>query len=296
MDRKKVIVWGAGQYGKRAYASLVTDMNLKVIAYVDSNLTMTGKFIYGVPIVEPDQIRNLSYDQIFIAIADDKQIALIREKLFQLNVSEDKIVELLTDINYLEVLKDSRNQWLKNCALHLKETGIKGNVAECGVFRAEFAKYINKYFPDRKLYLFDTFEGFHESDLQQEYIKNIHFKSSMFDSDEIFKNTSIDFVLKKMTYPENVVIKKGYFPDSAKEVDDIFCFVNLDMDLYLPILNGLRFFWDKMQSGGYILVHDYFRDDLSGVKQAIEDFENEKGIVIPKTPIGDFCSILLIKY
>ena len=30
-------------------------------------------------------------------------------------------------------------------------------------------------------------------------------------------------------------------------------------------------------------------------KQAIEDFERERGLVIPKTPIGDFCSILLIK-
>lgn len=295
MDRKKAVIWGAGNYGKRAYTKLITDYNLNIIAYIDSNPAVTGGHLYGVPVVEPTHIEKLSFEKIFIALADYEQIMLIKGQLQELNVSEDKIVELVTDPNYFDVLEENRSRWLRNCALYLKESGIRGNVAECGVFRGEFAKYINKYFPDRILYLFDTFEGFHESDLQEEYIKNKQFKSSMFDSNEIFKNTSIDFVLKKMTYPDNVVIKKGCFPDSAQGIDDIFCFVNLDMDLYLPILNGLRFFWDKMQPGGYILVHDYFRNDLSGVKKAIEDFENERGIVIVKAPIGDFCSILLIK-
>ena len=296
MNRKKVVIWGAGTYGRRAYASLTIDLDMNVIAYVDSNLTVTGGFLYGVPIVEPERIKELLFEQIFIAVSACEQIMQIKEQLYEMNVSEDKIVELVMEPNYFEVLKENRSQWLKSCALYLNQNGIKGNVAECGVFRGEFAKYINKYFPNRKLYLFDTFEGFHKNDLQEEYGKNMQFESSMFASDDIFKNTSIKFVLKKMTYPDNVIVKKGYFPDSAEGVDDIFCFVNLDMDLYLPILNGLRFFWDKMQAGGFILVHDYFRDDLLGVKQAIEGFENERGIVIPKTPIGDFCSILLIKH
>lgn len=63
----------------------------------------------------------------------------------------------------------------------------------------------------------------------------------------------------------------------------------------MPILNGLRFFWDRMVSGGGIMIHDYFRQDLPGVKKAIEDFETEHKIKFVKAPIGDKCSIFIIK-
>ena len=44
--------------------------------------------------------------------------------------------------------------------------GLAGNVAELGVFQGDFAQQVNRVFPDRKLYLFDTFEGFDERDSQ----------------------------------------------------------------------------------------------------------------------------------
>ena len=102
-------------------------------------------------------------------------------------------------------------------------------------------------------------------------------------------------MLKKMLYPQKVHIKKGRFPESARNIKDRFCFVNLDMDLYLPMLEGLRYFWACLEKNGCILLHDYFRADLPGVKQAVIKFEEEIKINIPKIPIGDGCSIALIK-
>ena len=58
----------------------------------------------------------------------------------------------------------------------------------------------------------------------------------------MFGNTSIDLVMKKMVHPKNVEIHKGFFPETTGGVLDKFCFVNLDFDLYKPILEGLRFF------------------------------------------------------
>jgi O-methyltransferase len=49
-----------------------------------------------------------------------------------------------------------------------------------------------------------------------------------------------------------------YFPDSANAVNDEFGFVNLDMDLYQPMLAELKFFLHRMISGGGVLLHDYF--------------------------------------
>jgi O-methyltransferase len=60
---------------------------------------------------------------------------------------------------------------LELIAYEIYANNIEGNVAELGVFRGDFAKFINISFPDRKLYLFDTFEGFDEKDIEAEYIK-----------------------------------------------------------------------------------------------------------------------------
>lgn len=38
-----------------------------------------------------------------------------------------------------------------------------------------------------------------------------------------------------MPYPKNCIIRKDYFLDTAKEDNEKFCFVNIDMDLYAPV-------------------------------------------------------------
>ena len=45
---------------------------------------------------------------------------------------------------------------------------LDGSVAECGVYKGEFASVINRCFYDRKLYLFDIFEGFDLRDVETE--------------------------------------------------------------------------------------------------------------------------------
>ena len=53
----------------------------------------------------------------------------------------------------------------------ISQKNLQGAVAEVGVFRGEFAQYINAAFPDKKCYLFDTFEGFAQEEAQEEVKK-----------------------------------------------------------------------------------------------------------------------------
>lgn len=46
-------------------------------------------------------------------------------------------------------------------------------MAEAGVFRGEFANEINRYFPDRECYLFDTFDGFDTRDFKYETMNSM---------------------------------------------------------------------------------------------------------------------------
>lgn len=59
----------------------------------------------------------------------------------------------------------ARIRWLENFADIAKFRGYAGNCAEVGVFSGSFAKQINRCFPNKKLYLFDTFTGFDAEDI-----------------------------------------------------------------------------------------------------------------------------------
>jgi O-methyltransferase len=63
-------------------------------------------------------------------------------------------------------------------------------------------------FPDRKLYLFDTFEGFDERDVK------IELKNNYSAGNQDFSNTSVELVLNKMKHKDNCIIKKGFFPET----------------------------------------------------------------------------------
>lgn len=65
-----------------------------------------------------------------------------------------------------------RYRTFEMCAKELNKSAIIGAVAEFGVFKGDFATLINRSFPDRKLYLYDSFEGFKENELLSETSMN----------------------------------------------------------------------------------------------------------------------------
>lgn len=167
--------------------------------------------------------------------------------------------------------------------------GVKGAVAELGVFKGEFAKYINDVFADRTCYLFDTFEGFRESEAIVEKERGNCGDAFI----ERFKDTSEQNVLSIMPHPEKVICKKGLFPESLEGLEDSFAFVSLDVDFEQAIYDGLTYFYPRLNKGGYIFIHDYNSKSLRGVIAAVEKYERENGM-IAKMPIPDLCGTLVV--
>ena len=179
-----------------------------------------------------------------------------------------------------------RQSSIELCAEEINSKKIEGNVAELGVYQGDFASQINKLFSDRKLYLFDTFSGFDSKDVSYDKLK----KYSSDNQD--FSQTSIERVLEKMVRPNNCIIKQGYFPETASDVDDRFAFVSIDADLYKPIYSGLNFFYPKLVEGGYIFVHDFNNKRYVGAKEAVIIFckENKIGYF----PLSDSCGTAVL--
>ena len=195
-------------------------------------------------------------------------------------LGRDRLIDIYDYIDYVRISQ------LELIAYEIKSNNILGSVAEVGVYRGDFARYINLLFPDRKLYLFDTFEGFPEVDAKIDQMKGFS------NANQDWSETSLELVIKKMTYPENVIIKKGRFPDTAYDIDDRFAFVSLDVDLYLPTKQGLEFFYPRLSSGGVIMVHDFNNAGYKGVRHAVLEFckENKVGYV----PISDLAGSCII--
>jgi O-methyltransferase len=163
---------------------------------------------------------------------------------------------------------------LELIAREINEREIPGAVAEIGVFRGEFARLINIAFPDRPLYLFDTFDGFPEADMKAD-IQRDYTKVDR----QVFSDTSVQLVLSRMKFRDNCIVKRGVFPESAEAcTEERFAFVSIDADLYNPIYEGLNFFYPRLSVGGYIFVHDYNNSQYRGAKQAVRKFCTERGI------------------
>lgn len=273
--KKKLILFGAAALSLKTVYSLDED-RYEIIVFSDNDKRRQNTLWMGKPIIAPKEINSYEYDYIIIANRYGKEIR--KQLKEEYHIDDNKIIDFYEKLDkYLEL----RVAMLRQCADEIKSRDIEGNVAELGVYKGEFAQYINKYFPDKKLYLFDTFEGFEDKDITQDEKERFGITASE------FSDTNIELVLDKMKYKENCKIKQGYFPDSAKGVEDKFCFVSLDMDLYQPMLNGLMYFWERLEKGGYLFIHDFTSEKWHGTRKAVLEFCEMKGVgYVPVFDLG----------
>ena len=279
---KNVLIFSATAYGKRVWYSL-DDTVYRLNAFIDNNEEIQHHSVFGIPVIAPKEIKEYDYDFIIIAIAAyEKEI---KAQLLGIGVPEYKIITFLPDACGI-VWKENRHIMLRSCIDEIKNNEVSGNMAELGVYKGDFAQYLNRYLPNKKLYLFDTFEGFNGRDKSKN--DYIHPSSSN------FKDTTVDMVMAKMVKPENVIIKKGYFPDTAVGLEEKYCLVSLDADLYLSILNGLEYFYPRLERGGYIFIHDFDNIYWPGVKKAVTECCMRNSISY--VPILDRCgSVIMAK-
>ena len=161
---------------------------------------------------------------------------------------------------------------------------VPGAAAELGVYRGGFARWINRLLPERRLYLFDTFEGFDEAESAGygEGFVGAH------------RNTAAEAVLAGLPHPERARIRQGLFPRTAEGLEgERFALVSLDADLEQSTYSGLCWFLPRVQKGGYLLLHDYDNPKLPGVRRALERYEREHGRLCA-VPLCDVNGTLVI--
>jgi hypothetical protein len=142
----------------------------------------------------------------------------------------------------------------------LNKEAIPGDFAEWSVWRGNSAATLAEFAAksNRHLFLFDTFSGFDQRDLADPDQA----------TENVFADSSINYVPETVVHPENTIYLQGVFPDLLNDEvsQSSFALVHIDFDLYRPIKQHSNSS-TPLAKGGIMLVHDYD----SGT-QAVDEF------------------------
>lgn len=300
----KLLLFGTGS-GCLDLLSLIDKNETEIVAFADHDLTKHGTVMEGKPIIRPCDIVKFTFDFILITCAQSEGIINELESygverqhvlLFSRQFDRDTYNKINCDLKQLAQI--TGNQFEPYSLSHMGNLGrerlipvskpgadyirlsslelaayeislhqLEGSIAELGVYQGDFAKEMNALFPNRKLYLFDTFCGFDKNDVMMEMSNDFSYSDVSH-----FSSTSVNTVLSKMIRPEDCIIRKGYFPDTCEGIEDNFVFVSIDADLFNPILAGLEYFYPRLLKGGFIFVHDHNNSRYRGVQKAVNKF------------------------
>ncbi len=226
---------------------------------------------------------------------------------FQLNI--------LNVEDYSENSKSRLRFWFK----HIKDNALNndGDVFEFGVFKGSSliaaAIILKEMGSKKKVFGFDTFEGFpsysEKDDLENFYkykgkifeekfikkfekfkeLKKIITGLNNFDKISIassgnFSKTSHEEIQKKIKYLklDNIEIIKGSFSDTVKEFFKKNKYkissANLDCDLYEGYKICLPIIYNNLSKSGFIHLDEYYSFKYPGAKIACDEFFREKNI------------------
>ena len=277
---EKIIIFGAGQAGRMMANWLGADIEL--VAFADNSSEKQGGLIGDRPVLSAGRAVEEAPDRIIVAMLNEDSCHQVKDQLRSLGFRGE-----ISDSLAFKELYDLRLAFLRRLAEEMRKRKLKGDIAELGVYQGRFAAELNAAFPDRTLHLFDSFEGFDGRDRQAEAEKSG--RAKVFQD---FSSTSPDLVRERLPYPDRAVFYPGYFPETVPDEDLSFALVSLDVDLYQPTLEGLRYFYPRLVKGGSIIIDDYNSLQYPGVKEAVDVYCQAEGIMV--LPLMDLHGVAVI--
>lgn len=133
---------------------------------------------------------------------------------------------------------------------------LPGELAELGTYKGGSASVIAGCCPEKRLRLFDTWEGIPEDD----QLEGGHLRGEFAaDFDEV----------RRFLELYNVEYFRGSFPETAPDDDTRYAFVHLDADTYQSTRAGLEYFLPRLVTDGVCVLDDYLWERCPGVELAV---------------------------
>lgn len=154
---------------------------------------------------------------------------------------------------------------IRKLSWRLEELGVAGAVGELGADLGDISWQMNALMPDRKMILFDTFQG-----------------------------TRKETLLSRMPYRNQVSVETGSFPASAMFYEkERYAFVHICERSFAAVRAGILYFYPRLTAGGVILLSGYEDGKTLAVREAVAAIEREHGAFL-LLPVGDLDGSALI--
>ena len=132
---------------------------------------------------------------------------------------------------------------------------------------------------NKRLFLYDTFEGFDSSLLQKNEISSV---SDFYEYSSSFQTVKRTF--RKYPY---VLLVKGSVPSSLeRQAPKKVCFLSIDMNCVNPEIAAFQFFWPRLVPGGVVLLDDYGFQRHLPQKLAFDALSRKMRFQIMQLPTG----------
>ncbi len=173
------------------------------------------------------------------------------------------------------------------CAVdYILSNDIKGCFVECGVWRGGSSMLIakmlsNRHIRDRKIYLYDTFEGMSEPTKNDMDLRGASAAALLKENENDKKDSvwclanlpDVQNNLRSTSFPEeNLVYVKGKVEDTIPEImpEDHIALLRLDTDWYDSTKHELTFLYPKLVENGVLIIDDY--GHWEGCRKAVDEY------------------------
>jgi O-methyltransferase len=163
------------------------------------------------------------------------------------------------------------------CQLLPLVAGLPGDTAEAGVYVGASSWFVCEYFraSGKSHYAFDSFAGLSAPGAAD---------GAYWQHGDL---ASVEEIARARLEPFDAVICKGWIPDSFQDVQvSQLCFAHIDVDLYEPTLESIKFFYPRVVSGGIILCDDYGFATCPGARRAIDEYMADRPEPVVHVPTG----------
>jgi len=161
---------------------------------------------------------------------------------------------------------------------------LDGDFVECGVNTGAYARAIIDYidFPSlpKKFYLLDTFKGLVHNQLSEKE-RELGFYKHYDHYTDVYQQ------VKETFSSFNVKVIQGMVPDTLSQCDaKKISYLSIDMNVVEPEIAAVNYFWDKIVSGGIIMLDDYGFTPHINQKLAFDELARQKKVSILSLPTG----------
>jgi hypothetical protein len=153
---------------------------------------------------------------------------------------------------------------------------LEGAIAECGCWKglssfvvANAIKTHKENYQGENFIIVDSFEGLSKPSTLDVYL-NTQIKGKFFSSLNSTKENLRNF--------PNLQFLKGWIPEVLVEIkENTYAFVHIDLDLAIPTMSAIKYFYPRLINRGIIVCDDYGSVHWEGMRNELFEYcKNEK--------------------